>query len=312
VSLEWQVLQTLVDASPDGVMVCDARASGYPIVYTNRAFEDLTGYSANELQSQSINQVLKDQSQQEGLNLLRSAMQVGVSCRVVLRNQRKDGTPFLSELQLLPIRDGHGQLTHFASFHRLGSTTTVPTIGETPNDPMLNTQRLLAYVRDDKLTGLLRRSYFEDVLRRDFALAQRESKVLTVLVFGIDHADAYREVFGASGAEQTFKRVARTVAACFRRNSDLCARWEETEIVAASLSAPPDKASQLAELVMSRVRDLAIHHPRAASSRFVTISGGVVSEVPARDATAEQFIARTLQALSQARNRGTHRVSQSA
>lgn len=313
-SLDWQVLQTLIDASPDGVMVCDAKTPGYPVVYANRAFEDLSGYSAAELHGKNFYLLHREETQQEqdGLNLLRSAMHEGVACRALLRNQRKDGTPFLSELQLLPIRDGHGQLTHFASFHRPGSTTVAPTIGEQPTDPMLNTQRLLAYVRDDKLTGLLRRSYFEDLLRRDFALAQRESKSLTVLVFGIDHADAYREVFGAAGAEQTFKRVARTIAACFRRNSDLCARWEDTEIVAASMSTPVEKVSQLAELVMSRVRDLAIHHPRSANSRFVTISAGVVTQVPQRNATAEQFIARALQALGQARSQGTQRISQSA
>jgi len=65
----------------------------------------------------------------------------------------------------------------------------------------------------------------------------------------------------------------------------------------------------LAELVMGRVRDLAIHHPRSGASRFVTISAGVVSEAPPRGATPEQFIARGLIALGQARNQGTHRVS---
>lgn len=309
-SLDWQILQTMIDASPDGVVVCDATAAGYPVMYANRAFEALSGYSAGELHGKNFDHLHQAQPQQEALHLLRAALQEGLACRVTLCDQRADGTPFLNDMQLLPIRNAQGELTHFASFHRTGNAAA--SSSEAPSDPLLNTQRLLAYVRDDKLTGLLRRSYFEDLLRRDFALAQRESKVLTVLVFGIDHAESYREVFGASGAEQTFKRVARTVAACFRRNSDLCARWEDTEIVTATMTTPPDKAAQLAELVMARVRDLAIHHPRSSNSRFVTVSAGVVSEVPQRTATAEQFIARALQALGPARNRGTQRVSLSA
>jgi diguanylate cyclase (GGDEF)-like protein/PAS domain S-box-containing protein len=307
VSLDWLVLQNIIDASPDGVVVCDAASSGWPVVYANRSFEQLTGYSSNELLGHSLGLLQRSESAEQ-LNMLRAALHEGIACRVVLHNYRKDGTPFLNELQLVPIRDSQGKLTHFVSFHRPGLATAA-TIGEPQPDPMLNTQRMLAYVRDDKLTGLLRRSYFEDLLRRDFALTQREGKTQTVLVFGIDHADAYREVFGPAGAEQTFKRVARAVAACFRRTSDLCTRWEDTEIVAASMSTAPEQAQRLAELVMGRVRDLAIHHPRSAASRFVTISAGVVAAVPPRGATPEQFIARGLIALGQARNQGTHRVS---
>lgn len=307
-SLDWQVLQALIDAAPDGVAVCDAKAAGYPVIYVNSAFEALTGYGADQLHGRALS-VLNGEAHDES-NLLNAALREGVACRVVLRNQRKDGTPFLSEVQLLPIHGRDGQLTHFASFHRLASGIAAGM--EPPTDPMLNTQRLLAYVREDKLTGLLRRSYFEDLIRRDFALAQREGKALTVMVFGVDYADAYREVFGAAGAEQTFKRVARTIAACFRRNSDLCARWEEPEVIAASMTTPLDKAGEFADLVISRVRDLAIHHPRAAGSRFVTISAGIVAEVPTRDATAEQFIARALQALAQVRNQGAQRISRSA
>jgi diguanylate cyclase (GGDEF)-like protein/PAS domain S-box-containing protein len=309
VSLDWLVLQNIVDASPDGVVVCDATRPGWPVTYVNRSFEQLTGYSSSELQGKSLSLLQRGEGAKEDLTMLSAALREGIACRVVLHNYRKDGAPFLNELQLIPIRDSQGRLTHFVSFHRPGLASVAATIGEPQPDPMLNTQRMLAYVREDKLTGLLRRSYFEDLLRRDFALTQREGKTQTVMVFGIDHAAAYREVFGAAGAEQTFKRVARAVAACFRRTSDLCTRWEDTEIVAASMSTPPEQAQRLAELVMGRVRDLAIHHPRSGASRFVTISAGVVSEAPPRGATPEQFIARGLIALGQARNQGTHRVS---
>jgi diguanylate cyclase (GGDEF)-like protein len=213
-----------------------------------------------------------------------------------LRNYRKDGSPFINEMQLIPIRDQQGKLTHFASFHRMGSVTSAASIGEVATDTMLSTQRMLAHVREDKQTGLLRRSYFEDLLRRDFSLAQRDHKSMTIMVFEIDNANAYRDVFGPSGAELTFKRVASAVAGCFRRSSDLCARWEDNQIITATLTTEPAKAQAMAETVAARVRDLAIHHPRA-TSRYVTVSFGIMSAVPEHQDSASQFIVRALHAV---------------
>lgn len=294
-SLDWLVLQSLIEASPEGVVVCDANGA-WPVVYVNHAFEQLTGYRSSELQGRSLGLLQQGEDAQEGLTLIRAALREGIACRTVLRNYKKDGTPFINELQLLPIRDQQGKLTHFASFHRVGSERAAATIGEAATDNLLSTQRLLAHVREDKQTGLLRRSYFEDLLRRDFSLAQRDSKPLTIILFEIDHANAYRDVFGPSGAELTFKRVARTISGCFRRASDLCSRWEDSQLIAATFNTDTAQAQQMADMVAARVRDLAIHHPRAAS-RFVTVSSGLVCAIPEQQESASQFIVRALHAL---------------
>ncbi|MCK6371804.1 MAG: GGDEF domain-containing protein, partial [Gammaproteobacteria bacterium] len=45
-------------------------------------------------------------------------------------------------------------------------------------------------------------------------------------------------------------------------------------------SSEPERVRELAERIASRVRDLAIHHPRSPSSRYVSLSIGLGSEVP--------------------------------
>ena len=297
-SLDWLVLQSLIDASPDGVVVCDARVPGWPVTYVNHAFEQLSGYQQQEMLGRSLSMLQRGENQQEGLQQLRAALKQGVACRVVVRNYRKDGAQFVNEMQLVPIRDSQGQISHFASFHRLGSRSISATIGEIGADSSMNTQRMLAHVREDRQTGLLRRSYFEDLLRRDFALAQREQRPMSIFLFSIDNAASYRDVFGVAGAEVTFKRVASAIAGCFRRSSDLCARWEEARVIAATLTTQPDDAMRFGQVVQGRVRDLAIHHPRAAGSRYVTISAGIISRIPDKQESVEQFIAHATHELS--------------
>jgi len=166
----------------------------------------------------------------------------------------------------------------------------------------------MAYLRDDKLTGLLRRPYFEDLVKRDWGLAQRESRRLSFLVFDLDHFAAYRDVFGRQGADQSFRRIARVIGGCFRRASDLCGRFDEDQIAALTTGLDLSQAAKLADAVLGRVRDLAIHHPRSSVLRYVTASAGVVSMVPPHDVSPERIYDAALKALKDAKELGRNRV----
>ena len=211
----------------------------------------------------------------------------GTPCQTTLRNYRRDGTMFWNEVTLAPLRDASTgrSRTLRASIAKWRRRLRLDARGDA-RDPSMNTQTMLAYLRDDKLTGLLRRPYFEELVKRDWGLAQRESRRLSFLVFDLDHYSQYRDVFGRRGADQSFRRIARVIGGCFRRASDLCGRFDEDQIAALTTGLDLVQASKLAEAVLARVRDLAIHHPRSAVSRYVTASAGVVSLVPPHDADA--------------------------
>lgn len=303
------LLQTVLDASPEGVVICDARSKDMPAVYVNTAMQQLTGYPADEIVGRNMRFLRNDDHDQPDIARIRASLREGIAARGLLRNYRKDGELFWNELRVLPIRDATGQLTHFVGFHRLGYERLR---NDSPQDsavePMLSTQTMLAYVRDDKLTGLLKRSYFEDLLKREWGIAQRESRSVSMLMFSIDFIGPYREVFGAAGAEQTFRRVAKVVNSCFRRASDLCGRWDNDDIVALTIGMDEAAAKKYAETIVGRVRDLAIHHPRSTISRFLTVSVGVASMVPTHDSTPNQLIDRSLAALRSAHDSGHNRA----
>jgi diguanylate cyclase (GGDEF)-like protein/PAS domain S-box-containing protein len=308
-SVEPKVLQALVEASPEPVALCEAKSGDWHVVFVNRALEQLTGYEASSILGRNLRFLHADDGDQEGLNKIRAALQEGVSCRTTVRNYRRDGTMFWNDITLAPLRDEQGQVTHFASFHHEAGARSQPEArtGE-QKDPTMSTQTMLAYLRDDKLTGLLRRPYFEDLVKRDWGLAQRESRRLSFLVFDLDNYAQYREVFGKQGADQSFKRIARVVGACFRRASDLCGRFDDDQVAALTTGLDLVQASKLAEAVLARIRDLAIHHPRSSVSRYVTASAGVVSVVPAHDCPPLRAYEGALKALRDAKELGRNRV----
>ena len=301
------LLRVLFDAAPEGVMVCDARAHDMPVVYVNRAMEQLTGYPVSEIQGRNPRFLYGSDKNQEALGRFRAAIAEGVGCHVVVRNTRADGTLFFNDVTLVPLRDAEGTLTHFASFHREGAGQLKPEPAA-PGDPLISTQTMLAYVRDDKLTGLLRRSYFEDLLQRDWGLAQRESRRLTLIAFDLDFFEQYRDVFGRQGADQCFRRIARVIAGCFRRSTDMCGRLDDDQVIALTVGMEEVDANKFAESILTRVRDLAIHHPRSSVSRYVTVSAGIATMVPGPDANKDQLIGAVLGAMRRAKDLGRNRV----
>lgn len=301
------LFRQLFDAAPEGVMVSDACAHDMPVVYANRAMEKLTGYPVEQIVGRNPRFLYGADKAQDGLTKLRTAVAAGTGCRVVLRNVRADRTLFFNDITLVPLRDANGGLTHFASFHRVGTGQLRADPAE-QSDPALSTNSMLAYVRDDMLTGLLRRPYFEDLLQRDWGLSQREARRLTLIAFDLDFFDQYRTIFGRQGADQCFRRIARLIAGCFRRATDTCARLDEDQIVVLALGMDEPEANKFAQSILGRVHDLAIHHPRSSVSRYVTVSAGIATLVPGPGDRKEQLMSAMQGAVRRAKELGRNRV----
>ena len=106
------LLREIFNSVCNGITVVDARQADLPLIYVNRAFEKLTGYSRHEIYGRNCRFLQNDDNDQPGLSLVRSAITDRHATQASLRNYRKDGTPFWNELYLSPILDRSGVLTH--------------------------------------------------------------------------------------------------------------------------------------------------------------------------------------------------------
>jgi len=312
VSLE--VFQRLVEQSPDGVVVCERASDGWPVVFSNRAFERLTGYSEHELRGRDLRLLQGQDREQEQRQRLRQALADGTSCRVLMRNYRSDGTRFWNEFVLVPLNDASGTITHFVSFHRNAAERM--RIEQRPgggreNGPaaVAGGAAALSATRDDRLTGLYGRGYFDELVRRDWAIAQRDGLRLVLAVFDIDSLGAYNETFGRPAGDACIKRAGRAIASCLRRGSDLTARLEGGTIAALIHSMTIEQALPFVNSIVERVREQRIHHPRSPVFKYVTVSGGLISVVPGPRDELDKFMEQARAALKDAKTAGRNRVA---
>lgn len=107
------LLERIIDASVDGIVVAEQEGDEHILIYVNKGFERLTGYSADEILYQDCRFLQQEDRDQPGLANIRKALKEGRPCREVLRNYRKDGTLFWNELSITPLYDEEDKLTYY-------------------------------------------------------------------------------------------------------------------------------------------------------------------------------------------------------
>ena len=157
-------------------------------------------------------------------------------------------------------------------------------------------------------SGLATREHLMEVLRRDWSIAQRDGRQLTVMRFDLDAFRTYIEIYGRMAADNVLRQVAKTIISSMRRTSDLVARFDDDEFVVLVVSMEPPSALSHAEQILGRVRALAVHHPRSPTGRYLTMSCGIVTGTPGRNPDCESILETASKALLKAKTDGGNRV----
>jgi diguanylate cyclase (GGDEF)-like protein/PAS domain S-box-containing protein len=303
------LFRRLVESSPEGVVLVDAQNPDHPVLYVNPGFETLTGYASAELLGRNLRFLQGEDREQDGRHRLREALGRGEPCRVLLRNYRKDGAVFWNEMSLRPLLDAEGRLTHFAAHHR-DAGERLRTDPKLARDSLSGAHQPTAVaIRDDRLTGLFTLPYLEELLKRDWAVAQREKRSIAVFAIDIDALDLYNTTFGRGAGDSTIRRVAHVVSGCLRRASDVTARIEGGSLIAFAPGLPLEQALRIGELMAERVRDLRIHHPRSSVLRYVSVSVGVCAAVPEPKDSPSDLVQKSQKQLQIAKTSGRNQAA---
>ena len=110
-----RLLERAVEAAGTGFTVMDARSSEYPLVYANPAFLAMTGWPREEILGENLRVLRGPDTDVAATTELRDALAQGQACRVLVKNYRKDQTPFWNDLAVSPILDAAGRVTHYVA-----------------------------------------------------------------------------------------------------------------------------------------------------------------------------------------------------
>jgi diguanylate cyclase (GGDEF)-like protein/PAS domain S-box-containing protein len=207
-----------IESSVNGIFIADAVAVNHPIEYVNPAFQTITGYSAEEVMGFGCLFLQGDDRQQEGSAALRVALAEQRACHVVLRNYRKDGSLFWNDLQIAPVRDDKGSVTHYIGI--LNDIT----------ERTRYLEELEHQANFDALTGLANRNLLKDRLTQAIVHADRNRLTVGVVLIDLDNFKFLNDSIGHAFGDALLNVIAGRLTALIH-DEDTVARYGADEFV---------------------------------------------------------------------------------
>jgi PAS domain S-box-containing protein/diguanylate cyclase (GGDEF)-like protein len=189
-------LEQTLEAFSDGISIADLSQHDHPLVYVNSAFERLSGYRREELIGRNCRFLQGAERAQPAVAEMARIIAERRDATIVLRNYRRDGTPFWNELRLRPLRNAEGEVTHY-----IGSMRDVTAFHD------LN-QRLALAASVDEVSGLLTRRGLIDRLA-----ATEAAGAVLVLCCDIDQLRDVNATYGRAAGDILLREMGRRLGA---------------------------------------------------------------------------------------------------
>lgn len=102
-AIKAELFEAILNRSQVAAVVTDPQQPDHPIVYANKRFEELTGYSNEEIIGQNCRFLQGDKTDKQAIDKMRTGIQNLEKTTVVLQNYRKSGVAFWNRVTIEPM-----------------------------------------------------------------------------------------------------------------------------------------------------------------------------------------------------------------
>jgi len=221
--------------SQEGMLVTDA---DHVILQVNRAFTELTGYSAEDAIGQTPKLLNSGMHDAGFFARMYQELQGSGHWRGEIWNRRKDGTAYPEWLTITAVKDGQDRVTHYVA------TMLDITQRKAAEEEIRN----LAFF--DALTQLPNRRLLTDRLTQAIADTARHKRCGALMLLDLDKFKVINDTLGHAAGDQLLQNVAQRLVGCVRE-ADTVARLggDEFVVLLAGLSPFSGEAASQAQIV---------------------------------------------------------------
>lgn len=166
--------------------------------------------------------------------------------------------------------------------------------------------------RQDSLTGIANRRYFDSYLLTEIKRASRDREPLSLILADVDNFKAFNDCYGHQAGDDCLRQVASALKSVGKRPADLAARYGGEEFAIVLPGTTVEGAVDVAKSLVRAIEEMSIPHARSGVSNTVSLSQGIASMIPVHDTKPESIIELADQALYQAKQQGRNRYVISA
>ncbi len=189
---EREKLLVAIEQASDSIVITDTKGK---IIYANRAVQEISGYSLQELMGSHVKIWRSGKHDQTFYQNLWETILSGEPFRAVFTNRRKDGETFMLDQTITPIRNGAGEIYLFVA---TGKDITQEKILE-------DRLHYLAYY--DALTGLPNKVLFLERVEHAFSNLPSH-KLAVIIIVNISRFRRINDIYGYETGSRILKEMA--------------------------------------------------------------------------------------------------------
>lgn len=115
-AFELSIKNRAIDEASTAIVISDMRLEDQPVIYANKAFLDLTGYTLDEVIGNNCRMLQGPKTDPKKRARMAVAIENQEDIDITIVNYKKDGRPFSNHITLSPIINENDDLTHYIGF----------------------------------------------------------------------------------------------------------------------------------------------------------------------------------------------------
>ncbi len=284
-NLTAKLMSKVFENAGEGVVIT---APDTRIISVNKAFTEVTGYSAEEAIGMTPSMLQSGKQDQSFYEQMWEILKRDGQWQGEIWNANKNGEIYLEWLSVTAVRDEDGNLSHY-----IGIFSDITSEKE-------NEERLAHLAHYDQLTNLPNRILFDDRLKQALGLARRTRSRLAIMFLDLDGFKAINDTLGHDAGDELLKQVANRLSASLR-SSDTVARFGGDEF---TIVLPEIDSRESVSRVATKITE-AIARPYTLNGNEARVTTSIgISLYPADGQHANTLLKKADNAMYQAKHHG--------
>ncbi|WED21228.1 EAL domain-containing protein [Vibrio sp. JC009] len=246
---------SIVNQSSNAVVITDDRKR---IVYVNKKFEQMSGYSSDEVLGKNPNIQKSGKTPARTYQEMHRNLKAKECWKGELINRHRNGNEYIEEAVISPITNSCGDIICFLS-EKKDITTQ--------KEAEKSVRKLMHY---DSLTGIPNRAYFLKEVDRLTGMPRIDENRFSVLFIDLNHFKELNDTYGHIAGDKALQKVAERVQQIIPLG-DFVARVGGDEYVVVHKNADETSTAQLANKIADSFNSPIVIHDK---NNFLGVSIG--------------------------------------
>lgn len=238
---DLRIRERAIEASIHGVAIIDISKANFPIIYVNKAFERITGYTEKQILGQNLIALRGNHAEDVNHKRITLAIKELREEIVEVEGYRRNDESYWCEISVAPVSDSSAQVKHYVCL-----------INDITQRREMEKQ-LIKQATHDSLTDLPNRVLLIDRVDQAILQAKKKNSILAFLFLDLDRFKMINDTLGHSIGDKLLQAVSSRLLIATNDFDTVCRLGGDEFVILLQDLGSEQQAQQIADKILRSI-----------------------------------------------------------